>query len=48
MGQAVSVYQINGKLIYNVVSQSDKLTIPVQKNAIYLVKIDQEIFKVAF
>jgi hypothetical protein len=45
-GQTVTIYNNNGALLQGVVSQGEKVIIPVKAGAIYLVKVGEQTFKV--
>ena len=45
-GESVSLYSINGKQIQTIRSQGNRMIIPVQRNAVYLVKTAGRTFKV--
>ena len=45
-GETVSIYSLNGKLLINMKSQGEKLTIPMTLSGIYLIKTTTECLKV--
>ena len=46
-GNIITLYSINGKTIYNAVSNSDVIKLDNLQNGVYIIKIDDETFKVA-
>jgi len=45
-GEKISLYTTNGKQIQSVKSQGERIVIPTQRDAIYLVRIGEKVFKV--
>lgn len=48
LGESITLYTVNGKHIQTIKSKGEKIFITIDRNAVYLVKAGEKIFKVVF